>query len=191
MAERLLWVILRGPWRCPAGLAGLLASLLLLPPAAAQEPLVNEVKAGVFVHDVGFLGSDEESGLDLNLEALFRSPKLLAPLWSPRPHLGLSVNSAGDTSQLYAGLTWTFYPLESPLWIAASVGGALHDGELNEGSDGKALGSRALFRLAAEIGYDITPTWRVSLVFDHLSNANLADENEGLNNAGLRLGYRF
>ncbi|MGH6945705.1 MAG: acyloxyacyl hydrolase [Kiloniellales bacterium] len=173
------------------GFAGLLAGLLFLSPAAAEEPHVDEVKAGVLLHDVAFLGSDEEEGLDFNLELLFRSPELLAPLWSPRPHVGLSVNSAGDTSQLYAGLTWTFYPLESPLWIAASVGGAVHDGELDDGPDGKALGSRALFRLAAEIGYDITPAWRVSLVFDHLSNASLADKNEGLNNAGLRLGCRF
>lgn len=171
--------------------AMVLAGLACATPVRADS-VVSELKGGVLVHDVGLLGADKEGGLDLNLELLFASPDLLHSVWAPRPHLGLQVNTAGDTSQAYAGLTWTARPASLPVWGAFSLGGAVHNGETGRGGPGeKELGSRALFRLAAEVGYDITPQVNVSVVFDHESNAHLADRNEGLNNVGVRLGYRF
>lgn len=68
----------------------------------------------------------------------------------------------------------------------------MHNGELRSlDPEEKSLGSRVLFRLGAEIGVDVTERINVSVVYDHASNANLADANEGLNNAGVRVGWRF
>jgi len=164
--------------------------------AAQSIPSLSELRGGVLAHDIALASNDEEDGVDLNLELRLNpigptGEGLVATLLAPRPHLGLQVNTSGSASQIYAGLTWTFH-LRERTWIGVSAGGTLHDGELGEGRrDHKALGSRALFRLALEIGYDLTERLSVALYFDHESNANLAEENEGLNNAGVRVGWRF
>lgn len=187
-------------------LAGALAGALSLasatPGRAQLFGVISEVKVGGLAHDIGFLGSNIEPGPDLMAEIVFVAPDLyrgsseiLDRLLEPTPHLGVQVNLEGATSQLYAGLTWTAYPFEGfgvPLWIAGHAGGTVHDGELRSVEpDEKSLGSRVLFRLAAEVGYDVTENIRVSIYYDHESNAGLAEENQGLNNAGLRLGWRF
>src|SRR3546814_14115956 len=110
-------------------------------------------------HDVSVLGSNEEKGIDVNEEILFASPEFLSAIWSPRPHLGLDINTAGDTSQLYLGLTWRWQPFEFPLWGAFSTGGSPHTGETGNSTSEKALGSRALFRTAPENGYDLVEQW--------------------------------
>ncbi len=71
-------------------------------------------------------------------------------------------------------------------------GAAVHDGELETGEGGKKqLGSRLLLRIPFEIGYSISYHHRISLAFDHVSNAYLASPNEGMDTLGLRYGYRF
>ncbi len=169
------------------------AALTTFSPAArAQDSFLSEIKGGIMAHDAPLLASEKEGGVDVNLEALFLSPDFLSFLASPRPHVGTHINTSGDTNQLYAGLTWTWYPFQNPLWGAFSFGGSVHDGKLHATErDRKALGSRVLFRLGAEIGYDVTEDWRISLLWDHVSNADLADENESINNVGVRLGFRF
>src|SRR3546814_20920643 len=87
------------------------------------------MKVGVMSHDVSVLGSNEEQGIDVNAEILFASPEFLSAIWSPRPHLGADINTAGDTSQLYLGLTWRWQPFDSPLWGAFSTGCPSHTGE--------------------------------------------------------------
>lgn len=164
--------------------------LLALAPVPALAE-VSELRLGVFDHDVSFLGHGKESGADLNAEVLFRSPAFLEAIWAPRPHLGISVNTAGDTSQAYAGLTWTYEPIKW-LFIDFSLGGTIHDGKLSySGLDRKELGSRVLFRESLSLGFRIDERNSISIAFDHESNANLASQNEGLNNLGIRWGYRF
>lgn len=166
--------------------------------AAAEPPggVVSEVKLGLLEHDIGFLGHNKEPGKDINAELLFVSPDFLSPILAPRPHLGISANTAGGTSMLYGGLTWTFYPFEggaiSHLWFSPFVGGTVHNGKLHSNDpERKSNGSRALFHLGGEIGIDVTDHMNVSVYYEHASNAGLADENEGINNAGVRVGWRF
>lgn len=166
-----------------------LAALAAVSPAAAQVNPISEVRGGLLAHDVAILGAHEEEGVDINAEILFHPPPLLRPLLSPRPHVGIDANTLGDTSAAYAGLTWQADA--GPLWGAFAFGGAVHDGEIDESPGSKGLGSRALFRLAGEIGWHVTPHVSLSLLYDHYSNATLAEDNEGLNNLGLRFGYRF
>lgn len=151
-----------------------------------------ELKAGVLAHDLDFIATDAiEDGIDLNAELLLPSPDFLAPIFSPRPHIGVQINTAGDTSQVYAGATWTF-ELTDRVWLGLGGGGAVLNGETDQlGLSRKALGSSVLFRLSAELGFNITDQLNVSVYFDHESNAFLAEENPGLDNAGIRTGWRF
>ena len=169
-------------------------------PAAAQSSagIVDEAKLGVLAHDVGIFGDNIEGGADIVGEVLFTSPEFFRIIGSPRPTLGASVNTAGKTDYAYFDFTWTatlWQPvLESKggLYIGGFLGGAVHDGRLNSTVDGdKALGTRALYHLGAELGYQVTPVISVEAYFAHLSNAGAASHNGGLNNIGLRTGLNF
>jgi lipid A 3-O-deacylase len=170
----------------------------LVGPAHADPGWIDEVKLGVLAHDIRFLGNHVEPGADLNVELLFPSPAFLRILGAPRPHLGLALNTAGATDYAYLGLTWSGRPwrplitLPEGLFIAGSLGGGLHDGPLNAAPpDRKVLGSRLLFRESVEAGYQLTPRVRLSVMLDHLSNAELATPNQGLTNLGARVGVTF
>jgi lipid A 3-O-deacylase len=167
-------------------------------PAAAQLKIVDEVKAGILAHDVGFLGHHLEKGPDVNLEMLFTPPDLLAVIGSPRPHIGADINTAGKTSDGYFGLTWGIMLIQSlfgagdGVFINGSLGGAVHDGYINSGPpDRKLLGTRVLFRESAELGYQLVPGISMSALLDHMSNANIGRHNMGITSAGARLGFKF
>ena len=181
---------------------GVAASLAFAPTrAAAQTNLVDEVKIGALAHDVGFLTHHVESGADINLEILFISPDMLQIIGSPRPHIGADINTAGNTSDGYLGLTWGITLVPSlfgggALYANGSLGGAVQDGftggKASEPPPGrKFLGSAVLFRESAELGYQITPIVSISALLDHISNANLAPRNAGITSAGARLGFKF
>ena len=188
--------------RLAVAAAAVIAPVLLLSsPAAAQGKLVDEVKVGALAHDVGFLGHHVEGGADVNLEILFTSPDFLAVIGSPRPHIGGDINTDGNTSDGYFGLTWGIMLIQNlfgagdGIFANGSLGGAVHDASPLTGSvqppGHKLLGSRVLFRESAEIGYQINPQVSVSAILDHISNANLAPRNAGITNAGARLGLKF
>ena len=167
-------------------------------PMVVQMPLINEVKTGVLAHDVGFLGDHIERGADINLEILFNSPDFLQAIGSPRPMIGGDINTAGDTSNGYFGLTWGITLIQNLFGWGGSVygngglGAAVHDGFTDNAPAGrKDLGSPVLFHLSLELGYQFTPTLSVSAFLDHMSNANLANHNAGITNAGARFGVKF
>ena len=165
--------------------------ILALSLAGPARAGVDEVRWGVMAHDVGVFGGEHERGVDIDAEMLFDSPQFLAPLWSPRPHVGVSVNSVGDTSQAYAGVTWTWDATDW-LFLDFSLGGALHNGELeSDRIDRVSLGARVLFRESVSIGVRLGERSTVSVMLAHISNANLAEHNEGLDTFGIRWGYRF
>ena len=82
------------------------AVLVSAVPAAAQTPVVDEFKFGVLAHDVGLFDKPVELGPDINFEMLFTPPDFFRVIGSPRPHLGGSLNTAGNTNSGYFGLTW-------------------------------------------------------------------------------------
>jgi lipid A 3-O-deacylase len=172
------------------------ALLLLLAltagPARAQGQILSEIRGGVYDHDVSFWSFHRESGTDINGELLFVSPSFLEVLWSPRPHLGATVNTEGNTSHAYAGLTWELPVFSTGFFVDGNLGLSVNNGRRDtDDPDRKSLGSPVLFRLGAAVGYNLTEKVNVSLQFEHMSNAYLANENEGMDNFGLRLGYRF
>ena len=180
-------------------LAALIGAAMLLPgPAMAQTNPVSELKIGGLAHDVGLFDHHVEGGADVNVELLFNSPDLLRYIGSPRPHVGADINTSGNTSDGYFGLTWGIMLIQNlfgngdGIFANGSLGGALHDGNLDTAPpDRKKLGSRILFRESLELGYQINPVVSVSAILDHISNANLASHNAGITNAGARIGFRF
>ena len=167
-------------------------------PAVAQSSIVDEVKVGVLAHDVGFAGHHVESGADIIGEVLFKSPDLFRYIGSPRPTLGASVNTDGNTDYAYFDFTWTatlFRPqmlAQDGVYAGLFLGGAVHDGHLDTApSDRKALGTRALYHLGVFAGYQLTPVVSLEIYYDHLSNANASSHNPGLNNIGARTGFKF
>ncbi len=166
---------------------------------AAAQPF-DEVRAGVLAQSCCGFGSDKEQGAAINAEALFSSPRFLTVLGAPRPLIGATIATDGDaTSQMYAGLEWKVNI--APRWfVAAGVGGAIHNGETDRYdpvadaarvSNTVFYGCRALFRLAGDVGYRLTDRVSASFHWNHISNAGLCSENEGMDQIGARLGLRF
>lgn len=167
--------------------------------AGAHDRLVDEAKVGVMAHDIGLTGRHVEGGADINGEILFVSPNFLDVIGAPRPHIGGWVNTSGNTDAAYAGLTWglpivkSIFGPSDALTIYGSLGGAVQDGYV----DGvpppgrKRLGSPVLFRTSVELGYQITSVYGISMLLDHMSNANLARHNAGITNIGARVGVKF
>jgi lipid A 3-O-deacylase len=178
-----------------------LALLLTMAAASAfaqSRGFVDEVKLGVLDHDVGVLGSHVERGAQINGEVLFTSPDIFKVIGSPQPTVGGAWNTANTTSYAYVDMTWTPMLWENLLqsgdgiYAGGFAGGAVHDGNLNQATHKKkALGTRALYHLGLEAGYQITPTYSVEGYFAHLSNAGGSSRNAGLNDIGIRAGFKF
>lgn len=161
----------------------ILVLVLILAGAAAGA---QEVRAGILLHDAAALwGRDRiERGTDINAELI------LGPAGWIRPHLGVSINSQGWTSCLYAGATLE-HLARSGIFANLAPGLTIHNGTI-DGGPGRNLGSRILFRIAAEVGY----SWgrhRVALIFAHISNGagifpwDLI--NDGMDFLGIRWGF--
>lgn len=145
-----------------------------------------QIRLGVAHHDLNGYGGSE-AGEDFVIE--LRSRPLSGAVWeqlfSPRLHVGANVNTGGRTSSLYAGLTWVVN-LNARAYASIDLGGAVHDGKLKSDDPERAeLGSRLLFREAVEVGVRFGRRWRLGIRLDHISNANLASENDGITDIGL------
>jgi lipid A 3-O-deacylase len=195
----------QGASPAPAPVFGTTAAAQLQPattgtqqPAAAGADgrtggILSEIRIGVLVHDKGPFSRREEVSNDVNFEFLFASPKFLEIIGAPRPHVGVNINTGGDTNQMYMGLG---YELEfwGSWFTGFSLGGAVHDGTKSYGIGAgisKELGCRFLFRGSVEFGYRFRGRHSLSAMLDHISNINICDKNEGLENVGIRYGYRF
>jgi hypothetical protein len=170
-----------------------MAGLALPGQAMAQSaPSGLELRAGVLAHDVPDLwaGFSLESGVDINAEVLFgRGWQVLGG--TLRPALGASVNTDGYTSRAYLDARWEV-EWQGGLFLGLGLGAAVHDGELEAvAPDRKALGARVLFHIPIELGLRLDDRNSVSVFFEHVSNWDLADANEGLDALGLRYGRRF
>ena len=139
-------------------LLGLALTVGLHGPVQAKESgghAERTLAIGVLAHDQGPASDHNEDGMDLNLEAQFAPLDFIG---SPRPHLGATLNFAGNTSVAYAGLG--FRVRETRHWFAdLFLGAAVHDGPLHKDPVGCALNSdcgygvRFLPRFGFELAY--------------------------------------
>jgi hypothetical protein len=162
-------------------------------PSAEAGGFVYEIKTGVLAHDVDGLWSGfrlEDQTADINIEAIL-SPSLPFLWGTIRPAVGGTINTRGQTSNAYVDARWeTGAPVG--IFFALGLGAAVHNGHLEpDAVDRKALGSRVLFHIPIELGYRFDAHNSLSVYFEHMSNANTSDNNEGMDFLGLRYGYRF
>lgn len=181
------------------------AMALLAGQAAAQDAYdfgIDEVRGGLFFHSVDHAPPSALFGLidttrlqDANVELLFRPFDLGDYNWIGliRPHVGATVNFGGLESQVYAGLSWTHYIFDGPVFIEGTFGGALHNGALSGATlPARNLGCSALFRESASLGYQITEQASAMLTVEHSSHAGLCGPNNaGITNLGFRVGWKF
>ena len=184
------------------GACGLIILPLFTTIVTAQETapssfrFLDEIRIGGYVHSPNYKEGETAA---INAEIL-TSPiqsqienRFLRFFLTPRFHIGGTANLEGYTSYLYTGLTFT-QPIFDNLFFEASFGGGIHNGELEPpaSEDRLALGCRALFRESASLGYQLSETWSAMATVEHLSHAGLcSDYNNGITDAGLRLGYKF
>ncbi|WP_425362642.1 acyloxyacyl hydrolase [Candidatus Tisiphia endosymbiont of Hybos culiciformis] len=157
-----------------------------------QRVLADEIRIGLLKHDINVkLGHRYEKGYDVNLEYLFEKYKFLRGY----PHIGADINNSRYASSFYSGLTWRFDIMESMFW-EVSLGGAIHNGELKKSPKQRALkkrplGSRLLFRESFSLGVKFNEIHAITLMLDHISNADIVKPNAGLTNLGIRYGFKF
>jgi lipid A 3-O-deacylase len=195
-------------------LLGCIVTLLLLcAPVCAEgdyDPWqafgIDEIRLGGMKHNLegrrGALGVGytvrKEDGVDVNGEVLFASPwpqpanPILDFLLRPRAMLGATINTQGDTSQVYLGAAWSL-PVFSVLFVEATFGGSIHDGPVNTQYPdfGAAYGCRLNFHESGSFGVKLGGNWRIMATIEHMSNGSLCHPNAGLSNYGARLGYKF
>jgi lipid A 3-O-deacylase len=175
---------------------------LLAGPAAAWDPsverpdeggLIRELRIGAQVHDVPYMWSGfhrEPYSIDLNLEVLFAP---VVSFWggSLHPVVGTTINFEGYTSKAYTSLRWQ-RDFANSTFLGIGLGVAIHDGEtFTTDRDRKQLGRRWLFHDSFEYGYRYDAHNSISIYYEHISNADTAAKNHGLDTLGVRYGYRF
>lgn len=163
---------------------------------SAQVANAQEIRIGVLQHDTP-IGQDRiESGTDLNFEWIGRVYPLpesvqLYPGFGIRPIIGYSGNFGGArTEEVYAAMGFDLLPSDT-YELRISLGVAAHDGQLDRNDpDRLALGQRILLYASFEAGF----WWHnngLFIFFQHSSNGPMGGPNDGINNLGVRYGYRF
>jgi lipid A 3-O-deacylase len=148
----------------------------------------SEIRLGVLAHDPL---AGKEDGIDLNAEFFFNGWTGNEGEWQLRPSIGATVNLEGDTNQAHISLNYGG-PISNSWFLEFSAGAAVHDGELETPDPHKKeLGGRVLIRGAVSLGVMLSETVSLSIYADHLSNAGVEERNEGLETAGLRIGFKL
>lgn len=152
----------------------------------------NELRLGALAHNKGPIASETEDGPDLTLAYYHR---LKQYGWGTLfAHGGAVINLADGTSYIYTGLNPQWSLGGSPLYVEVGAGFALHNGDLEKKTDNKReMGSRLLFHIEFNLGYQINEHYSLGLFFDHISNGSILNNNNnrGLDTYGLRLGRRL
>jgi len=177
-----------------AGAADVTSNLLWWPQAT---PLIEansfEARFGAFAHGVG---GKEKGSADINAELLFpRLPLFGLPpelaVFVPRPQVGVMINTAGKTSYVYGGAVWTVN-ITPRFFLEPMFGGVVHNGQTEATDpDRVSLGCHVMFHTGLSAGFRIDEHWTLLATWDHISNAGSCSRNVGLNDYGLKLGYRF
>ena len=185
----------------------LLAGAAALMASAANAGVVEEVRLGVLQHNICVLdcdNADKEDGPDISGEIVFKSPDLLSWAFDPRPYLGVTANTAGNTSFYGGGLQWSF-GITDNLSFEPGLGYFFHDG-YNEnpfvqrtpestafGEEHVFMGSDDLFRTSLALTYDFNEDWAAQLMYEHYSHGQILGNgrNQGMDNIGIRIAYTF
>ena len=188
--------------------------------AVAAPAFAGEVFAGVYKHDVTFIGdavglgaAGREDGVDVHLG--YRTDRIESLRWlgKPQAHAMVSINSENTSNFVAAGFNWRI-ELGQPggFYLRPGMGLAYTDGKaglppanapgLSDEERARRtelyytridFGSHVLFEPELALGYDINDSWSAELSYTHLSNGQIFHQgkNQGLDDAGVRLVYKF
>lgn len=180
------------------------AAALIAPAATAQ---VDSVRLGVMKHNICVIdckNADKEDGPNIAGELRFESPDWLGWAGAPHPYVMASVNTRGETSYGGVGLEWDFEFARG--WhFEPGLGYVIHDGEVSNpyanGTPEAAaffeehvlLGSEDLFRTSLALTWDLSDTFGLQAIYEHLSHGQILGEgrNQGLDEIGIRAVWRF
>jgi lipid A 3-O-deacylase len=194
---------------------GTAMALAFVTPAAAADAIL-----GVYAHDVTFLGdafgigsAGRENGDGADIEVGVRSDRIgwLSWLGRPQAQAFMSLNTEGFSNFGAIGLTWPI-KITHRFYIRPGLGLALTDGKaglppvnapgLTPDQIARRLdafdhridfGSKELFEPEINLGAHLSRRWDTELSWVHISNGEIFHhgKNQGLDDAGLRLIYRF
>jgi hypothetical protein len=117
-----------------------------------------------------------------NQAAQFGLEYRMKPVWYQlRPMLGANVTTDGSVYG-YGGLNYDI-ALNNRWVVTPNFAAGLY----GKGSNGKRLGGAIEFRSGIELAYAFNDASRVSLAFNHISNASIYDKNPGAE--ALLIGY--
>jgi lipid A 3-O-deacylase len=166
----------------------------------SRDPhFIHELKLGLLGHDTGpFTGRRENRlGLDFNADVTFAAAYHVPYFGGViRPAVGGTLSAIG-TNLAYADARYRIdgpfsYYLPREVFVMVGLGAAFHNGnETRQADDRKAFGSRMLFHIPAEIGWQFNHHHSIALYWEHVGNGGHASPNEGMDNLGVRWGYRF
>lgn len=188
------------------------ACMMLATSLSATAARAGELLAGLYAHGVGTKQS-QEGGVDPLLG--YRTDKIDALWWLGRPavHVLVAGNTNVPTDFIAAGFDWRLdFTADKRWYIRPGIGLAYTTGKANIGNAFQPgltptesarryylthtridFGSHTLFEPELALGYQISPRWTGELTYLHLSNGQILHHgvNQGLDDIGLRLAYRF
>lgn len=169
--------------------------------SAGVLDVVDEVRIGGHYHMVYFTMLPQamnewymDRPEDISFDVLFTSPQIDAFHWigSPRPEVGVTINTKGEDHILHAGLTWQLPVFDTPFYLEGTFGAAAHSGYVDSGPPGRRLyGCRVNFYERFGVGANLGESLTATLTYEHMSNAGLCGNNAGISNFGVRLGMKF
>lgn len=165
---------------------------------------ISEIRIGIALSNLELLPdvlvlpdlqrSFENGRLDsITADVIFDTPDLLRWIGSPRPTIGAVINVGGYESLIHAGVDWHWQLFDSPIYAEFGLGLGVHNGYLDNAPEGyRNLGCTTLIHWQYGVGTDLGENATLTLQWQHLSNYVFGcDPNEGINNLGLAVGWKF
>ena len=171
-------------------------SLLAVSPLPAYAA-AGELFGGVYAHAVDTPLSLEtgEGGADLQLGYRGAPIEGLAAIGRPEPYAFVSVNTAGDTDFVAAGLAWKVDL--GRLYLRPGIGLSLNNGPKRRvdpaTGERTELGSAVLFEPEFGVGVDLGQGASLEASWVHISGARLfnSEQNPGIDMIGVRVNWRI
>lgn len=171
-------------------------ALLCLSLFVASPAHAGELFGGVYAHavDTPLSLSSGESGVDIQLGYRGAPIRVLENGDGPAPYAFASVNTAGDTDFIAAGLAWKVQL--GPVYLRPGVGLSLNNGperRVDASGTRTDLGSRVLFAPEIGVGVDLGRGASLEASWVHISGARLFNnaQNPGIDMIGVRVNWRI
>jgi len=127
-------------------------------------------------------------------DVLFRLPDVDVFRWlgSPRPAIGGVVSLSGHESLVHVGLDWHVPIFSTPFYLEAGIGLGIHNGYYDHAPPGfRNLGCNPLFHWEYGVGANLNEHVTLTAELQHMSSVGQCNPNEGVNNIGVALGWKF